>query len=139
MITYDRRMNKIAVRIGGEGAEYRVVFQSINNRNAMYLERAFETLGKESPLKVLLPLSPFGGDEKEITTFYTPEEIDLALMSRYKGKADFRVGAEVRVVYEKVSHLKRTSVNHSLIYNFSSEGVFSQLGIPVSLFRPTPD
>ena len=72
MITYDRRMNKIAVRVGGEGAEYRVVFQSTNNRNAMYLERAFETLGKESP---------FGGDEKEITTFYSsPFESALSVM-----------------------------------------------------------
>ena len=139
IITYDRRMKKIAVRVDSEGSEYRVVFQSINNRSAMYLERALETLGKENPLKIFLSLSPFGTDEKEIVTFNTPEEIDLALMTRYQGKAAFRIGTEARVVYEKVSHIKRISVNHSLIYNFSSDGVFSQLGIPVSLFRPTPD
>jgi hypothetical protein len=83
IITYDRRMKKIAVRVDSEGSEYRVVFQSINNRSAMYLERALETLGKENPLKIFLSLSPFGTDEKEIVTFNTPEEIDLALMTRY--------------------------------------------------------
>jgi len=60
-------------------------------------------------------------------------------MTRYKGRTAFRVGAEARMVYEKVSHLKRISVNHSMIYNFSSEGAFTDMGIPVTLFKTTPD
>ena len=57
-------------------------------------------------------------------------------MNRYKGRKVFKVGAEQRLVYERVNNLKRVSVNHSLMYNFSSEGAFTELNIPVSLFGP---
>ena len=88
----------------------------------MYLERTLDTLSKENPQNVFIPLSPFHEDTQ---SYFEAEQIDNALMSRYMGKKAFRVGAEERVVYEKVSGLKRTSVAQSMIYNFSSEGAFT--------------
>ena len=60
------------------------------------------------------------------------------MIARYKGKKAFKVGAEARIVHERVSNLKRISVNHSLLYNFSTEGAFCDMEIPVGLYGPTP-
>ena len=46
-------------------------------------------------------MSPF--QEGNISTYRSAEEIDEGLMQRYIGKKAFRVGAEERIVYEKVS------------------------------------
>lgn len=107
----------------------------------MYLERVLDSLSKEKPQKIFLSLSPFGSDGDEVIqdTFTTPEEIDNVLMNRYMGKKMFKVGAEERVVYQRVSHLKRISVNQSTLYNFCSEGAFAELGAPVTLFKPSHD
>jgi hypothetical protein len=35
--------------------------------------------------------------------------------------------------------LRRVSINHSILYNFSSEGAFSDYGLPVTCFLPTAD
>ena len=43
------------------------------------------------------------------------------------------------MVYEKVSGLKRPNINHSLLYNFCSEGAFADKEIPITLFLPNPD
>lgn len=114
----------------------------------MYLERVLDNLSKEKPQKVFLSLSPMLGSTTDGSTsdemvakdtFNTPEEIDDALMNRYMGKKMFKVGAEERVVYQRVSHLKRISVNQSTLYNFCSEGAFEELGVPVTLFKPSHD
>ena len=34
--------------------------------------------------------------------------------------------------------LKKVNISQSILYNFSSEGAFSKLEIPVSLFIPKP-
>ena len=109
-IAYDRRLSKVTVRVNelANGTPCRVVFQTIKNRDGMYLERTLETLSKEMPKQVFLSLSPF---HEETETFRTAEDIDEALISRYTSKKSFRVGAEERLVYEKVSNLKRISIN----------------------------
>jgi hypothetical protein len=75
-------------------------------------------------------MSPFGieGD-----TFTEPEQIDSAMFNRYQGRKHFKVGQTERVIYQKVSGLRRINVNHSILYNFCSEGAFSNLGVPVTL------
>ena len=84
------------VEIGGQ--ECRVIFQGINNRDATEMEKILDTLGKEAPHKVLLPLSPFEHDEDDLTipttTYHSAEQIDNALINRYKGRKVFKVGAE---------------------------------------------
>ena len=72
-------------------------------------------------------------------TYNEPEEIDSAMFNRYKGKTNFKVGQGERVIYERVAGLKRVNINHSILYNFCSEGAFPQLGLPISLFVPTPE
>lgn len=129
---YDRRLAKVVCRVAIDGTECRFVFQETQNRNSAHLERVLSLLSKERPEQVFLPLAPF-----PLTTFHSGEEIDEALFKRYSGKKDFKVGAEARLVYEKVSGLKRVSINQSTLYNFCSEGVFSQLQIPVTLYRPS--
>ena len=81
-------------------------------------------------------MSPFSGE----STFDNPEQIDEALFNRYVGKKAFKVGAEERLVYQRVSNLRRVAVNHSILYNFSSEGAFTeQESIPITLIKPTID
>lgn len=45
----------------------------------------------------------------------------------------FKVGQTERIVYEKIAGLKQVNVLQSLLYNFSSEGAFCDLGIPIKL------
>ena len=94
------------------------------------------TLSRETPHQIFVPLSPF--EDGDIKTYKEAQQIDKALMDRYIGRKAFKVGAEERVVYERVSNLKRVSINHSLLYSFCSEGAFSEFEIPVTLYRPTP-
>ena len=42
-------------------------------------------------------------------------------------------------MYEKVAGLKKVNILQSTLYNFCSEGVFSQLEIPVGLVGARPD
>ena len=86
----------------------------------------------------MLSLSPFGLDEEE-STFRSADQIDSALFSRYRGKNNFKVGLNERIVYEKVAGLKRSNINHSILYNFCSEGAFSDKNIPITLFLPDHD
>ena len=124
----------MTARVQIAGKECRVVFQATKNRDASHLERLIDVMTKESPLGVMLPLSPF--DLASNWIYREPEEIDTALFERYSGKKTFRVGAEARIVHERVSNLKRVSINQSLLYNFSSEGAFPELSIPVTLYEP---
>ena len=125
-IFYDRRRGKVTIRIELDGAKQcRVVFQSINNREGSHLERLIDLINKENPSGIMLPLSPF--DVHCTKVYRVSTEIDEALISRYSGRKAFRVSAESRVVHEKVSGMKRISVNHSMLYNFSSEGAFHEL------------
>ena len=57
---------------------------------AWHIERAFDILSKERPSQVFLSLSPFGKDGE--TTFDNPDEIDQAMINRFKGKTHFKVG-----------------------------------------------
>lgn len=61
------------------------------------------------------------------------------MFNRFKGKATFKVGATERMVYEKVGGLKKHNVPQSLLYNFSSEGAFSNIGLPIALVGPSPE
>ena len=124
-IYYDRRRNKLTVRVDVDQKSCRVVFQGINDRDASHLERLIELLDKENPWSVMIPLAPFDAEAKSV--YRHPTEIDDALIGRYSGRKTFKVSAEARVVYEKLSNLKRVSVNQSMLYNFSSEGAFAEL------------
>ena len=43
------------------------------------------------------------------------------------------------MIYQKIAGLKRVNINHSILYNFCSEGAFSDLDMPISLFVPRPE
>ena len=64
-IFYDRRLNKVSLRIVIGGKECRVVFQGLKNRDASGMEKILDTLGKEAPHKVFLPLTPFEHDDED--------------------------------------------------------------------------
>lgn len=95
-----------------------------------------DLLRKEKPDRVILTASPFG---LEGNTYADPESIDRAMFDRYQGRKHFKVGQTERVVYQRVSGLKRVNANHSILYNFCSEGAFSDLGLPVTLCLPSAD
>jgi len=84
----------------------------------------------------MLSAAPFG---IEGLTYTSPEEIDQAMLNRYSGKKQFKVGQTERVVYQKVAGLKRIAGMHSLLYQFCSEGAFYDYDAPVSLISPTAD
>ena len=50
------------IEIGGQ--ECRVIFQGIKNRDATEMEKILDTLAKEAPHKVFLPLSPFEHEDE---------------------------------------------------------------------------
>ena len=100
------------------------------------IEPVLNTLGKERCELALLTLMPFNGDQ---TVFRASEEIDEAMFNRMQGKKHFKVGQAERLVYEKIAGLKKVNILQSALYNFCSEGVFSQLEIPVGLIGARPD
>ena len=116
--------------------DFRIVFLGIANRDASYLERVLNILSKESPKQVFISLSPYFMKEENLSTYENAEEIDTAMVSRFSGKTNFKVGQSQRIIYERVTGLKLPNINQSILYNFSSEGAFSDMGIPVTLFTP---
>lgn len=79
-------------------------------------------------------MSPFDNEQR---LYSDPTQIDAAMFNRFKGKRMFKVGQTERMVYEKVGGLKMHNVVQSLLYNFSSEGAFSEIGLPIALVGPT--
>ena len=116
--------------------DFRIVFLGIANRDASYLERVLNILSKERPKQVFVSLSPYFMKDENLSTYENAEEIDTAMVSRFRGKTNFKVGQSQRIIYERVTGLKLPNINQSILYNFSSEGAFSDLGIPVTLFTP---
>ncbi len=53
------------------------------------------------------------------------------MYERFVGKKLYKVGQTERVVYEKVAGMKRVNVLQSIMYNFSSEGAYSDSEIPL--------
>lgn len=100
-----------------------------------------DVISSHDPHLVFIPEVPFNTNEtgdQTVPTFYTPEELDAALMQRYRGKRRFKVGAVERAVYEKVGGMKRINAIQSILYNFSSEGAFGHLGLPLSCYGLSP-
>ncbi len=93
-----------------------------------------DTLQQEKCDIVMLTLAPFSLEQRVYTN---PNEIDEAMFNRFKGKKHFQVGATERLVYEKVSGMKRVNMPQSIMYNFSSEGAFPQK--PIGLIGPDPN
>ena len=71
--------------------------------------------------------------------YQSPEEIDDAMFNRFVGKKQFKVGQTERIVYQKVSGMKRPNALLSILYNFSSEGAFTPMQMPIGLIGATPD
>jgi hypothetical protein len=61
------------------------------------------------------------------------------MFARLQGKNLFKVGQTERIVYEKVAGLKRANILQSIMYNFSSEGAYSDSSAIFQLIGPTPD
>ena len=95
-----------------------------------------ELLRNERPDEIAITLAPFYNDQR---VFASATEIDRAMIHRMQGKKLFKVGQSERVVYEKVAGLKRTNGLLSILYNFSSEGAYSDLEMPVRLLGATAD
>ena len=49
------------------------------------------------------------------------------------------MGQQERLIYEKVAGLKKVNVGLSVLYNFSSEGAFSESQVPVVLVGARPE
>jgi len=81
-------------------------------------------------------MAPFDELQKHYTK---PTEVDASMFARFKGKGLFKVGQTERIVYEKIAGLKRININQSIMYNFSSEGAYSDSDIQFSLIGPRPD
>lgn len=105
----------------------------MHNRDAGSMERVLDILYKEKPECVFI----YGRQpqtETDAFEYFDAEEIDNFMYNRFKGKTNFKVGHGERMVYEKVTGLKRAAVNQSILYNFSSEGAFVKNGVPVGLY-----
>jgi len=56
------------------------------------------------------------------------------MIKRLTGRKNtFKVGQNERLIYEKVAGMKSINVLLSILYNFSSEGAFSDIQTPVNL------
>ena len=130
--SYDRSKDKLVVRHN----ESRIVFQGIQKRNADSMVHAIDLLRKERPDLIMITLAPFSNEQRD---YNSPSEIDRALFHRFKGKNIFKVGQTERLVYEKVSGLKRVNTLQSILYNLSSEGAYSDHDSPISLIGASPE
>ena len=97
---------------------------------------AIDLMRKERPDLVMITLAPFSNGQRD---YNSPSEIDRAMYHRFVGKNVFKVGQTERLVYEKVSGLKRVNTLQSLLYNFSSEGAYCEHESPVSLVGAAPE
>ena len=72
--------------------DFRIVFLGIVNRDASYLERVLNILSKERPKQVFVSLNPYFMKDESLSTYENAEEIDTAMISRFSGKTNFKVG-----------------------------------------------
>lgn len=61
-------------------------------------------------------------------------EVNQELVEYLKHKSQYKIGETERVIYQKINGLKKVNVMLSILYNFSSEGVFDSL--PIGLINP---